>query len=234
VSCPDFASYTLEFVLQLRKITENLSQGIVWLHFNGEDGLTFSKSRKPLLHKLKKRRQAPKTTVRPPPSHGSPRHAPIPFTYAPVASMWVVTLHNLFLYSDPPLPCHFPTNRLRLFSSQTFSRINAPTFSNLVILTAGIDTVDMGLRSYFVAPASEPKSTNPGDVQEAIRGLKVSKAPGPNGIPNRALKHLQQRAVSLLVLIFNPSLSYSVGARSSDLYTQTGEGSSTTTIISAH
>jgi hypothetical protein len=33
--------------------------------------------------------------------------------------------------------------------------------------------------------------------------LKVNKAPGQNGIPNRALKHLPQRAVSLLVLIFN-------------------------------
>jgi hypothetical protein len=29
---------------------------------------------------------------------------PISFTYLPVASMWVVTLHDLFLYSDPPLP----------------------------------------------------------------------------------------------------------------------------------
>jgi len=27
VPCPDFASYTLEFALQLRKITKNLSQG---------------------------------------------------------------------------------------------------------------------------------------------------------------------------------------------------------------
>ena len=57
-----------------------------------------------------------------------------------------------------------------------------------------------------MAPVSEPKLTNPEEVQEAIRGLKVSKAPGPNGIPNRALKHLPQRAVSLLVLIFNAIL----------------------------
>jgi hypothetical protein len=28
------------------------------------------------------------------------------------------------------------------------------------------------------------------EVQHAIRGLKISKAPGPDGIPNRALKHL--------------------------------------------
>jgi hypothetical protein len=48
--------------------------------------------------------------------------------------------------------------------------------------------------------------TNPEEVQEAIRGLKFSKAPGPNGIQNRALKHLPQRAVSLLVLIFNAIL----------------------------
>jgi len=43
-----------------------------------------------------------------------------------------------------------------------------------------------------MAPASEPKLTNSEEVQEAIRGLKVSKAPGPKGIPNRALKHLPQ------------------------------------------
>ena len=29
---------------------------------------------------------------------------------------------------DPPLPCHPPSYWLRLFSSQTFSRINTPTF----------------------------------------------------------------------------------------------------------
>ena len=32
------------------------------------------------------------------------------------------------LYPDPPLPCHPPSYWLRLFSSQTFSRINTPTF----------------------------------------------------------------------------------------------------------
>ena len=71
---------------------------------------------------------------------------------------------------------------------------------------AVIDMVDVALRSYFMTPASEPKLINPDEVQEAIRGLKVSKAPGPNGIPNRALKHPPQRAVSLLVNIFNTIL----------------------------
>ena len=41
------------------------------------------------------------------------------------------------------------------------------------------------------------------EVQEVIRSLKVSKAPCPNGIPKRALKHLPQRAASLLAQIFN-------------------------------
>ena len=70
----------------------------------------------------------------------------------------------------------------------------------------GIKTVDVALRFYFMTPASEPKLTNPEEVQETIRDLKVSKAPGPNGIPNKALKHLSQRAVSFLVLIFNAIL----------------------------
>jgi hypothetical protein len=57
-----------------------------------------------------------------------PNTHPISFTYPPVASMWVVTLHSLFLYSDLPLPCHNPSYWLRPFPSQTFSRINTSTF----------------------------------------------------------------------------------------------------------
>jgi hypothetical protein len=68
---------------------------------------------------------------------------------------------------------------------------------------AVIEMVDVALRSYFLTPANEPKLTTPEEVQEAIGGLKFSKAPDPNGILNRALQHLAQRAVSLLVLIFN-------------------------------
>jgi hypothetical protein len=44
------------------------------------------------------------------------------------------------------------------------------------------------------------------EVEDAIRGLKDGKAPGPNGLPNRALKHLSQRAISLLVALFNAAL----------------------------
>jgi hypothetical protein len=64
---------------------------------------------------------------------------------------------------------------------------------------AVIEMVDVALKSYIQMPASEPKLTNPDEVYKAIKGLKVGKAPGPNGIPNRALKHLPQRAESLLI-----------------------------------
>jgi hypothetical protein len=71
---------------------------------------------------------------------------------------------------------------------------------------AVIEMVNVTLESYFQTPASEPKLTDPEKVHEAIRGLKIVKAPGPNGTPNRALKHLPKRAVYLLVLIFNAVL----------------------------
>jgi len=64
----------------------------------------------------------------------------------------------------------------------------------------------VALKCYFLGPASEPQLTTPDEVHEAIRGLKVGKVPGPNGLPNRALKHLPKRAVSVLVRIFNAVL----------------------------
>jgi len=56
---------------------------------------------------------------------------------------------------------------------------------------AVIEMFDVALRSYFLTLASESKLTIPDEVHKAIRGLKVLSAPGTNGIPNRALKHLQ-------------------------------------------
>jgi len=66
-----------------------------------------------------------------------------------------------------------------------------------------IEMIDVALRSYFMTPASEPKLTNPEEVQKAISVLKFSKAPDLNGIRKRAMGHFPERAVSLLVLIFN-------------------------------
>jgi hypothetical protein len=71
---------------------------------------------------------------------------------------------------------------------------------------AVIEMVEVVLRFYFLTPASELKLTIPVEVQEAISGLKVRKSPSPNGIPNRTLKHLPQRAESLLAQIFNAVL----------------------------
>jgi hypothetical protein len=77
--------------------------------------------------------------------------------------------------------------------------------------------VDLALRSYFLTPASE---TNPDEVQEAIRGLKVGKAPGLNGITSRALKHLLESGIPPRPDFQRgpplSSLSFNMEARSSD------------------
>jgi hypothetical protein len=65
-----------------------------------------------------------------------------------------------------------------------------------------IETVDVALRAYSYEPGSEPMLTDPAEV-DTIWGLKISKVPGPDDVPNRALKHHPQRMVLLLVAIFN-------------------------------
>jgi hypothetical protein len=99
--------------------------------------------------------------------------------------------------SKPVISCFtalFPFFRVFfvIFLEVQFQPVNDPPDP------AVIEMVGEALQAYSYAPASEPKLTNPAEIQDAIRGLKASKAPGPNGIPNRALKHLPQRAVSLL------------------------------------
>jgi len=54
--------------------------------------------------------------------------------------------------------------------------------------------------TYFQTLVSEPKLTNPDEVHEAIRGLKVGKAPGPNGILNSALKHILVHLLNAILL----------------------------------
>jgi hypothetical protein len=65
---------------------------------------------------------------------------------------------------------------------------------------AATEAVDEALRAYEYTPSSEPKATNPSEVQEAIKGLK---APGPNGVLNRTLKHLPKRAITFITKLFN-------------------------------
>jgi hypothetical protein len=69
-----------------------------------------------------------------------------------------------------------------------------------------IEVVNEAMQAYSYAPANESQLTNPAEIQTAIRCLKVSKAPDPDGIPNRALKHLPLSVVSHLVVLFNTIL----------------------------
>jgi hypothetical protein len=73
-------------------------------------------------------------------------------------------------------------------------------------LPAVIEVVNEVMRAYEYAPASEPKLTSPSEVLEAIKGLKVGKAPGPNGVRNRALRHLPKRVITFLTKLFNAVL----------------------------
>ena len=99
--------------------------------------------------------------------------------------------------------------------------------------------VDEALRAYSFAPLSDPKLTNSTEVQDAIRGLEVRKASGPNGIPNRALKHFFakgcirprqdiQRGSSHAVL---PNI---LQARTRDLHPETWDGPGTAPFILSH
>jgi hypothetical protein len=65
------------------------------------------------------------------------------------------------------------------------------------------EMVDVAMRAYECAPASEPTLTVPSEVLKAIRGLKAGKALGTKGISNRVLRHLPKRAITFLTKVFN-------------------------------
>jgi hypothetical protein len=69
-----------------------------------------------------------------------------------------------------------------------------------------IEMVSEALLTYEYAPASERKLTSPSEVLQAIKRLKVDKAPGQNGIPNRVLRHLPKRVITFLTKVFNTVL----------------------------
>jgi hypothetical protein len=74
-----------------------------------------------------------------------------------------------------------------------FQPVNDPS------VPAVIEVVNEAMRAHS-ATSSELTLTNSMEVQDASRGLKVGKAPGPDSIPNRALKHLPRSVISLLVV----------------------------------
>ena len=93
-------------------------------NFNREGDITLSKSWKPLLHSSRKWDSHLKnnnlvsttpwltlltTTLR-----------RITVTYVTAATIWVLALHSLCLYREPPPYYHPPSDWLSLFSSQTF------------------------------------------------------------------------------------------------------------------
>jgi hypothetical protein len=67
------------------------------------------------------------------------------------------------------------------------------------------EMVDVEMRAYEYAPANEPTLTTPSFIK-AIKGLKVGKTPGPNGILNRVLRHLPKRSITFLTKVFNAVL----------------------------
>lgn len=50
---------------------------------------------------------------------------------------------------------------------------------------------------------TDPLSVSTDEIQSIIKGLKVKKAPGMDGISNQAIKHLPFQVLNLLILIFN-------------------------------
>ena len=83
-----------------------------------------------------------------------------------------------------------------------------------------VERVREAMESFALAPASEPLLTNPTEVFKAIAELKVGKAPGPNGVPNRTLKNLPRKAVTFLTKVFNGDQQ--VKTRPRDFPAQTG------------
>jgi hypothetical protein len=117
-------------------------------------------------------------------------------------SLWKIT-KRLMRVPTPSPPGYSGGNRPLWFWEdggtcwQSGTRFQPVTVQSV---PAVIEVVGLALESYLQTPASQPMLTGPEDVHSAIRGLKIGKAPGRNGISNRALKHLPKEAVTFLVL----------------------------------
>jgi hypothetical protein len=68
------------------------------------------------------------------------------------------------------------------------------------------EMIDVEMRAYEYAPSSERSLTTPLEVIKAIKVIKVGKAPGLNGLPNRVLRNLPMRAITFITKLFNAVL----------------------------
>ena len=66
-----------------------------------------------------------------------------------------------------------------------------------------VETIREFLQSFALSPTSEPQLTTLAEVFKAVRELKVGKASGPHGVPDTALRHLPDRALTFLTVVFN-------------------------------
>jgi hypothetical protein len=124
-------------------------------------------------------------------------------------SLWTMT-KRVIRVPTPSLPLQVPVGRVLSDSENAealadsleaqFRPVNDPSDAAI------IEMVNEAMHAYDCAPASEPKLTSPSEVIRAVRGLKVGKAPGPNGIPNRVLRHLPMRAITSPTEVFNAVL----------------------------
>ena len=69
-----------------------------------------------------------------------------------------------------------------------------------------VEGVREAMESFALALTSEPLLTNTTEISKAIAELKVGKAPGPNGVPNRALSNLPRKAITYLTKVVNSVL----------------------------
>jgi hypothetical protein len=72
--------------------------------------------------------------------------------------------------------------------------------------SGNVEMANEAMRAYKYAPSREAKLTTPSEVLQVIKGLKFGKALGPNGIPNRVLRHRPKRAVKFLTNVLNAVL----------------------------
>jgi len=97
-------------------------------------------------------------------------------------SLWRITKRVMRVPTPSP-PLVTPVGIALSVSEKLETQFQPVTDPSVAVI---IEMVDLGLRSYLMATASEPKLANPEEVQVAIRGLKFSKTPGRKGNPNRA------------------------------------------------